>query len=305
MKSAFTLIELLVVIAIIAILAAILFPVFARAKTAAYQISAVSNAKQQGTAIIMYSDDYDDTYPLAMSRLSNGSWGVKNLYCTPANAYASSLVTPDEEGVIWANSIQPYMKNYGILALPGGTDVDTGASFANPPSMNGLEYNGLFHALNGSTVASPSLAVVAWSGYGKYNIRGFTAANPVLNCGGLDDCRFNPGGPPQGDWQDATGTGEGSTMNIWNLDTDYFVYGQTLPIVRFDSSAKSVRSASVISTTQVAPSTSPNNAWLTPWDVMNTQGFPLTGWDCGIGDQPSGSPNSTSYQCYFRPDRTQ
>src|ERR1041384_4257184 len=64
MKSrAFTLIELLVVIAIIAILAAILFPVFAQAKAAAKKTSALSNAKQTGLGIIMYTADYDDYYP--------------------------------------------------------------------------------------------------------------------------------------------------------------------------------------------------------------------------------------------------
>jgi len=63
MKKAFTLIELLVVIAIIAILAAILFPVFAQAKAAAKQTQNLSNMKQIGTAAQIYIADYDDTYP--------------------------------------------------------------------------------------------------------------------------------------------------------------------------------------------------------------------------------------------------
>lgn len=63
MKKAFTLIELLVVIAIIAILAAILFPVFTQAKAQAKKIAAVSNAKQNATAVLMYLTDNDDTYP--------------------------------------------------------------------------------------------------------------------------------------------------------------------------------------------------------------------------------------------------
>src|SRR5438105_2983099 len=62
-KRAFTLIELLVVIAIIAILAAILFPVFAQAKSAARKAQAISNQKQIGAAILMYMNDWDDTYP--------------------------------------------------------------------------------------------------------------------------------------------------------------------------------------------------------------------------------------------------
>src|ERR1700676_4164590 len=61
-RNGFTLIELLVVIAIIAILAAILFPVFARARESAKKTSCLSNTKQIGLAAMMYLNDYDDTY---------------------------------------------------------------------------------------------------------------------------------------------------------------------------------------------------------------------------------------------------
>ena len=76
MKRAFTLIELLVVIAIIAILAAILFPVFAQAKQAAKKTVAISNFKQAGTAVAMYTGDYDGGYMLSNSGSINGiGWG--------------------------------------------------------------------------------------------------------------------------------------------------------------------------------------------------------------------------------------
>src|ERR1700677_1343177 len=71
-KKAFTLIELLVVIAIIAILAAILFPVFAQAKEAAKKTSCLSNMKQLGLADIMYVNDHDDTYPYF--DMDNATW---------------------------------------------------------------------------------------------------------------------------------------------------------------------------------------------------------------------------------------
>ena len=76
MKKGFTLIELLVVIAIIAILAAILFPVFAAAREKARQTSCLSNLKQIGTALQLYIDDFDQVFPVAQS------WSNKDFYMT-------------------------------------------------------------------------------------------------------------------------------------------------------------------------------------------------------------------------------
>lgn len=74
-RSAFTLIELLVVIAIIAVLAAILFPVFAQAREKARQTSCLSNQKQIGTAFMMYVQDYDETTPLIIAGTISGVGG--------------------------------------------------------------------------------------------------------------------------------------------------------------------------------------------------------------------------------------
>lgn len=99
-REGFTLIELLVVIAIIAILAAILFPVFSQARTKARQASDISNMKQQGLALMMYSQDYDEQL------LSYGLpyWGDPR--CSPG------------PWVYWPALLQPYVKNTRIFLSP-------------------------------------------------------------------------------------------------------------------------------------------------------------------------------------------
>src|SRR2546421_4309664 len=95
-RTAFTLIELLVVIAIIAILAAILFPVFARARENARRSSCQSNLKQIGLGVLQYVQDYDETFP--MGRTADPILGQ----------WASG----------WSATIQPYVKSSQIMQCP-------------------------------------------------------------------------------------------------------------------------------------------------------------------------------------------
>jgi prepilin-type N-terminal cleavage/methylation domain-containing protein/prepilin-type processing-associated H-X9-DG protein len=104
-SSAFTLIELLVVIAIIAILAAILFPVFAQAREKARQTSCLSNAKQLGTALVMYFQDYDErVLPRYQACPSTGP------------------VSRDQK--LWTAVLQPYIKNEGIFICPSAQNTN-------------------------------------------------------------------------------------------------------------------------------------------------------------------------------------
>jgi prepilin-type N-terminal cleavage/methylation domain-containing protein/prepilin-type processing-associated H-X9-DG protein len=105
-RKAFTLIELLVVIAIIAILAAILFPVFAQAKLAAKRTSDLSNNKQIGLGILMYMNDFDDDTPLGYV-VPNGS------------AWWTAAMTS------WKDETLPYIKN-------GGRPYDNGLPYTVP-----------------------------------------------------------------------------------------------------------------------------------------------------------------------------
>jgi prepilin-type N-terminal cleavage/methylation domain-containing protein/prepilin-type processing-associated H-X9-DG protein len=101
----FTLIELLVVIAIIAILAAILFPVFAQAREKARAISCISNLKQIGTALMMYTQDYDEAFPSVIANSTQDGGCAPNL-----EWYAL--------GGGWVTLANPYIKNGQIYRCP-------------------------------------------------------------------------------------------------------------------------------------------------------------------------------------------
>jgi len=107
-RRAFTLIELLVVIAIIAILAAILFPVFAQAREKARQTSCLSNMKQVGLALRMYMSDNDETIFFRTS---------SNVDSTRAHI-AIPRTHPDFNALQWWNILMPYIRNQQIFACP-------------------------------------------------------------------------------------------------------------------------------------------------------------------------------------------
>jgi prepilin-type N-terminal cleavage/methylation domain-containing protein/prepilin-type processing-associated H-X9-DG protein len=134
----FTLIELLVVIAIIAILAAILFPVFARARENARKANCQSNLKQLALAAMQYAQDYDETMIRTNIKVGSNTW------------YG------------WSWLLQPYLKNTGILTCPSKPTAKWDGN--NPGVYSGFGY-GFFgindHADGGPSLSERALAAVS------------------------------------------------------------------------------------------------------------------------------------------------
>lgn len=204
-RRAFTLIELLVVIAIIAILAAILFPVFAQAKAAAKKTSDLSNQKQLATAFQIYLTDNDDLYPLGY--VIEGDQVRTNQTQFPIDTPATwrtgmSAAYYAGREVAWSNSLYPYAKNYSIYESPGGTTqaiqgwaYPAGVQYANV----GYVYNGLLSSYPSTAVTEPTKLRVLTMSYGAANFQGAARTAPEMSCDDPGPCQFvSASGPCDG-----------------------------------------------------------------------------------------------------------
>lgn len=159
-KNAFTLIELLVVIAIIAILAAILFPVFARARENARRASCQSNLKQIGLAVMQYTQDYDEKFPQAK-----------------VEATASKVTANNPYG--WADALQPYVKSVQLFQCPSETEGPTDDPTSTAPGYSDYWYNVMLSGESQAAVAAVSQTVMNGDGNGnssQYNSNGCISA---------------------------------------------------------------------------------------------------------------------------------
>ena len=162
MKKAFTLIELLVVIAIIAILAAILFPVFAQAKQAAKKTSSLSNVKQQGTGIVMYSGDADDVFPNqyrdpatdfpwwtagSETPCVNPEEGVPGNDSDPAGGCRLGFMSPQAHSN-WGRGIFPYVKSLDLFKSSAAKVTGVPWGYSNFAGAGNSSYN-----YNGAVIA--------------------------------------------------------------------------------------------------------------------------------------------------------
>jgi prepilin-type N-terminal cleavage/methylation domain-containing protein/prepilin-type processing-associated H-X9-DG protein len=229
-NQAFTLIELLVVIAIIAILAAILFPVFAQAREKARQTTCLSNLKQIGTSVLMYVQDYDETWPISHPHdpavnhhLFTLIWDTLPTLTTPSPATRS----------VWANAMEPYIKNWDIWACPSGIDRNL---FSETETALGklrfsYSYNGYLNSMSNAMPPVPA-DTVAFSENAKGNrIRRYISAWPVPPLGDARPYRFDP-------------YAGGAVALNFQIDTSWWVHGEGGNQVYLDGHAKFTRQGS-------------------------------------------------------------
>lgn len=157
MRKGFTLIELLVVIAIIAILAAILFPVFARAREKARQASCLSNLKQLGLGILMYAQDYDET--------------TLPLYTQNIPSYTLPNGTVRTAGImLWHTELYPYVKNVQLYNCPSDNVTFAGEyTGGGSYGLNSLADN---LSLGAAVHPSENMILAEAQGSDSYNLDG-------------------------------------------------------------------------------------------------------------------------------------
>jgi prepilin-type N-terminal cleavage/methylation domain-containing protein/prepilin-type processing-associated H-X9-DG protein len=212
-RSGFTLIELLVVIAIIAILAAILFPVFAQAREKARQSTCLSNFKQIGTGVMMYVQDWDETYPTSrLYKLAGGSDCVQKI-------------------VTWKAETEPYVKNLGVYKCPSN------AHNAEPDETKGDDSVGLpvfpiSYAYSGSALWSTTT--------GQVPITLATVPEPARYIMLVES---NQGCADMGIWALEVAS------KSWGLKQGFYVHPtRTMQVLYFDGHAKATRFGQTIGT---------------------------------------------------------
>lgn len=261
-SNAFTLIELLVVIAIIAILAAILFPVFAQAREKARQTNCASNFKQVMTASLQYNQDYDETWPISVPNNGVTNTGTFTLYTVPESVLAPAPASPQTRSS-WGITLQPYIKSYQVYTCPSSDDLNP---FGAPPA-NAIQaaqkmsvvINGYLNVWNDAGTPAPA-GTIAFSEM-KGGTLGYSTVFPLATKNG---CGVDPQVPAQFDRTTSTQCGFGFQFGSW------WAHSQGSNFAYMDGHVKWVRNSSTSS----------------PWAAVDAKGAPTSLYvpgGCGAG----------------------
>jgi len=293
-RRGFTLIELLVVIAIIAILAAILFPVFAQAKAAAKKTQSISNLKQLGTAVNIYLSSNEDLFPLAFLNYDpEGGYNWNRFIPVPATQLEPNAPSWKKEAaaIFVYNSVQPYAKSTALMSCPSGQELKTTGTFGPAAQPKGLPnitytYNGLLHGYAQGSIESGSTVPLFWHGHGRRSLYGYGYASPWLACASANaPCRYEPA--TTASCSSGNGGVGGYTSNTNNFGMDAFSGG--IIFSRTDSSTKFIKLG--LSSTAKAARTDPRRD---PFARYGAKATPCSRYFYG------GSGGCHPY--YFRPD---
>ncbi len=254
-SKGFTLIELLVVIAIIAILAAILFPVFAQAKVAAKKTQDLSNTKQIGTGMQLYLADSDDT--LFLYR-----WKDKNATDGAAAGYPTYH--------FYNQQLQPYIKSYEMWRGPGRKNAwvnnngkGDGYGGQNSYTLNRYAFNANIAPINVSQMSESSNTLLLMTGNYYNAIAKFSDRNGVYTIEGQlagdgtfsDGSPYNPTKDGYKDYWVNVSDGTGNTEKEI-LASDRALYAGTISCVFADTHAKSLNVEKVLYDLQDNPKSS-------------------------------------------------
>ena len=276
-KTGFTLIELLVVIAIIAILAAILFPVFQKVRENARRTNCQSNLKQQALALIQYTGDYDEKYPTGVPYYGGGwnnDFAGWQYPCDPGQG--------DTDCTVWANSMQPFAKSRRITECPSAGDHWDYYGYKDSRAGTSYTYNGDLQYSSQNVVVAPTTTVLLWPGTFNSTWVGRAFASPQLKCDdGKAPCVYQP--------NNGTCTGNGCTDYMLVYGPGYYslnkwTHGEGDNFAFTDGHVKwnSLHS----------------DPKKDPWQLTGANGYILD----SAGNNPNFTDPTKSHACLFAPD---
>jgi len=267
-RKGFTLIELLVVIAIIAILAAILFPVFAQAREKARAISCLSNMKQMGLGIAQYQQDYDEQL-------------LKSYYAFPAGCAWGSVPVGDKN-YSWRYAVQPYIKNTtGVFTCPSDAYLGQSAYYTNqasgpmyPGPTNKGEWMPASYDVNSAVIgfANGNCNDPVNTPQGDDSLAQIDAPANTIEVvdarSGWGDTRISQVGLPEsqawvGNNQDPTNY-QGGKFPAFGAEGVYQVHQGRVNLLFADSHAKAMK---------LAQTAFPDDLWVSGFSLAQRQGF--------------------------------